>query len=378
MFPLRLKPLFFIIGIAGIIIGVSYQNAAEERRGLAAPRPLPMAANSESIFSPPAAGRDWASPADVLESEAVGETPALKNVPITESFVKSAEIMANPPAAGLMELLNNSPASTAVAPVAIHSESIVGLNCFYRRRDTGEVFNTGRGSGVIINPRGYILTARHVVDFGFSLAAGGDTNNNQVLAAASDFERCDVGIPGPGTSLPDAGTIRSINPTTQLAVLGYTAKIATSLPPYDGKSQSELLANDYAVLGIDGISSDGPYFGITKLPSAFPFSEILREPDFPPVGDEILTYGFPGDVTSGKSAAFNTLYLVGSVGTVEAVFSDGFIQTKMEVSGGRSGSPLFWRGRVAGIVTSYLANNRAISRSLGVSVMQRQIRKFLP
>jgi len=266
----------------------------------------------------------------------------------------------------------------ALSDQKINSESIVGLNCFYRQITTGEVFNTGRGSGVIIHPQGYILTARHVVDFKFGLTLGGGTANNFQLANQSVFERCDVGIPRKETVLPDADLIRKVNPSTQLPVLGYTAQIAQPLPSYEQKSYGEMLAMDFAVLRIDGVSADGPTFGIKNLPSSFAYAKVLTERPFPPIGDEILTYGFPGDTTAGKKSAFNTLYLVGSVGKVDKIFSDGFIQTVMEISGGRSGSPLFWKGRVAGIVTSYIVGNRTLSQSLGVGVMLDKIKNFLP
>jgi S1-C subfamily serine protease len=260
----------------------------------------------------------------------------------------------------------------------INSESIVGLNCFYKHKNTGEIFNTGRGSGVIISPSGHVLTARHVVDYGFGLALGGGTQSDFDLAKASTFDRCDVGIPPKTTSLPDANLIRSVNPSTQLPVLGYTAGISGVLPPHAGKKYNEMLVMDYAILKINGLSADGPFFGVTQLPNPFAYSEVLKEKPFPPVGDEVLTYGFPGDTTFGKQATFNTLYLVGSVGVVDKVFSDGFIQTKMEISGGRSGSPLFWRGRVAGVVTAYVEGNRSLSQTLSISTMIDSIRSFLP
>ncbi|GEM_PF-1035836 len=260
---------------------------------------------------------------------------------------------------------------------SIDPQSIVGISCYFKNRVTNQSVMIDKGSGVIIDPRGYLITSRHLIDLDF--AAGIDPRFEE-YADLYIFDYCDVGQIAKDVSLPTPEQIRSLNPVIQLPVLGFRAHLIY-LPNDAEVSDLESKELDFAVLKIDGVTEDGRTFGIT-MPPSFPAAALLEDVLLLTAGDEVVTYGYPGDVSLGLNSSFNTLYLVGSAGTVTDVlggddhfFNKPFvINTKMSVSGGRSGSPLLWRGYVAGLVAAYREGNSADSFSVAASA----IREFLP
>ncbi|MEK7547096.1 MAG: hypothetical protein AAB536_02880, partial [Patescibacteria group bacterium] len=89
-------------------------------------------------------------------------------------------------------------------------------------------------------------------------------------------------------------------------------------------------------------------------------------------GQQVVTYGFPGDVTVGLNESFQTLTMTGSVGNIDGVAGGDkyyeniplVIYTNLEISRGRSGSPLFWKGYVIGLTTFYVGDNKTTSGSV--------------
>lgn len=78
--------------------------------------------------------------------------------------------------------------------------------------------------------------------------------------------------------------------------------------------------------------------------------------ELPAEGSEVVSFGFP----SGVPSYGNNFYLQGSVGEIkDSVGGDRFFKDQpmgmtatMETIGGRSGSPVFFRGYVVGVVSS--------------------------
>jgi len=246
--------------------------------------------------------------------------------------------------------------------IQIDPETFVGILCYFNSTMTGQSGGASsaitllvRGSGVIINSKGYILTNRHIVvqqDPQYRL------------------DHCDVGQLPRGTHLPTEAEIRFINPLVRIPVLSYSAQPifdSSSLPLSDIESGYA----DFAVLKITGVSADGPNFGFNSVPSSFPYAKLISIDKYNIEGEGVVTYGFPGDVTAGQNDAFQTLTMTGSVGTVSKVeVGDSYytniplvVMTNMEISHGRSGSPLFWRGYVIGLTTFFISGNRTDSGS---------------
>jgi S1-C subfamily serine protease len=264
--------------------------------------------------------------------------------------------------------------------VNIDPETFVGILCHFNAilKDpaTGETIGAGtlqaRGSGVFVNSKGYILTNKHVVAPADELTTVNDNNGSQVQVVAS-FRRdhCDVGQLPKGTHLPTIQEIMAINPLVRIPVLTYTAQpvfLSSSLPSSDLESQYA----DFAILQITGLSADAPSFGFTSVPASFPYAKLLPINNYPLEKQQVVTYGFPGDVTAGMNEAFSTLTMTGSVGSVTDVrVGDSYyrevplvIFTDLQITHGRSGSPLFWRGYMIGLTTFFIGENTTNSGSV--------------
>lgn len=263
-------------------------------------------------------------------------------------------------------------------PFPISPQSIVGLNC-YSKTPSGTVFNHGKGSGVIIREDGLILTARHVVDLGYSYSVDPSSVTNPAVLA-STFEYCTVGFISESASLPLPDAIRKTNPFVEVPLSPYKASLFYK-PSEEGLSSLEADRLDYAVLKIDSLVSEAPVFGINSLPKTFPSATLLPKDFVPEADQEVLTYGYPADMTEIMGGSFNKFYLVGGVGKIKSV-ADGdyrykgmpfLINTNMEVRGGRSGSPLFLSGRVAGIISAYSSQNIFDSYSVSIEVIRRSL-----
>jgi len=262
-------------------------------------------------------------------------------------------------------------------------QTLVGILCYYNVTATDPANGMSealsdqeevRGSGVIINSQGNILTNRHIVLQPDDTTTATDSNGNPISVTLSyALDHCEVGQLPASTNLPSESEIQSLNPYVQIPVLGYTAK-----PIYiahDTDAQENSLA-DFAVLQITGLTSAGPTFGVTRIPSSFPYAKLLAISPYVTASTtlpgDVLTYGFPGDVTSGQGNFFSTLTMTGSVGHVTDVSGGDnlyynmpfVVSTDMEIAHGRSGSPLIWRGYVIGLVTFFVGNDRTESGSV--------------
>ncbi len=248
-----------------------------------------------------------------------------------------------------------SPVPSVPAPVPdipIVMSSVVVVRCSFENAATGGAI-TAFGSGAIVDPRGYILTARHVIDMDYAYRRSGGRQGFSGYALKS----CAVGGPDEGAHAPTPAEIRALNPFAQVGSLPYRADVAfvPNVAALPGMSAAESDFLDMALMKIAGVTDDaGEFFG-RSMPASFPTSP-LGMGDLPDSGEEILTFGFP----SGTPSYGSSFYLQGSVGAVrdyvggDALFAGDpiGILADMETIGGRSGSPVFSRGRVIGVVSA--------------------------
>jgi hypothetical protein len=222
-----------------------------------------------------------------------------------------------------------------------------------------------RGTGVFIDPRGYILTNKHVGGTYIQKATTTIGYTEITVTITTKNTGCWAGTLPQGTTLPTAEQIQTFNPTARIPVLGYTAGPLYE-PAGNAWSEREKEDADFTVLKITGLSPDGPTFGVNKIPEQFPYAPLLAVKDIFKTGAPVLSYGAPADATAAKSDLFSTLYILGATGNL-AKFTSGdkaFANTPlrlditMEVSGGRSGSPVFWNGYLIGIIHAYKSGNK--------------------
>lgn len=236
-----------------------------------------------------------------------------------------------------------------VKEMPIDIRTVVILRCsFYNSAARSRL--KAYGSGAIISRDGHILTARHVVDMEYAHRVTGGRQGAQ----GYQFESCEVGEPPEGARTPAPAEIRAINPFTAINFLPYRAQIAF-IPDEAGMSEAENDFIDIALLRIVGVTDDAKTFFNAALPNSFNFSALAGSA-FPASGDEVVSFGFP----SGAPSYGSNFYLQGSVGEVEKIISgdERFkdqpigIAARMETIGGRSGSPVFWRGKIIGVISS--------------------------
>lgn len=241
-----------------------------------------------------------------------------------------------------------------VEPRKVDTQSIVGILCTFSNvnPDSNDYKKKKyqRGSGVIINYDGFILSNRNVVDPGFFQPE--DWEDYQL-------EDCLAGSAPKEYRTPSEAEIKAISPFIQIPVLTYI--IEPVFAPFETLiSDYENDWLDFALFLITDLNPDAKSFGITSLPKKFPYTPILIS-DIPNKNERILNYGYPTGTTIGLLATINTIFIQGLLShitdlwTGDQRFKDELflIQSKLDTEGtaegGRFGSPIFWKGYVVGI-----------------------------
>ncbi len=239
-----------------------------------------------------------------------------------------------------------------------------------------------RGTGVIIDKRGYILTNRHVGGTFVQKATTTIGYDEVTVTITTRNTGCWAGTLSQGTTLPTAQQIETFNPMARIPVLSYTA-----VPLYEpsGSTFSELekFEADFTVLKITGLAPDATTFGVSSVPASFPYAKLLPVKDIFKEGAPVLSYGAPADASAAKGDFFSTIYILGATGQLSKfekgnkAFADVplTVQMNMEVSGGRSGSPVFWNGYVIGLVQAHRANNKTQTSAVASDAILKYLRE---
>jgi hypothetical protein len=244
----------------------------------------------------------------------------------------------------------------------INPETLVGIACeFHGKNDDGtEDWKTLRGSGAIVTPDGYILTARSTVDMAYL---------NEGLENY-ELKRCLVGQMPKTNPLPSIEAIKKVNAYLRLPYLSYVAEPYYT-PDTQGASEYETAWLDFAVMKITGVNPDAAVFGGPReLPEEFPAAPFLIS-EVPKLKEVVLNFSFPSGTTIGNRADIKTLFMQGLLSHVtdywagDSRYADDlfliatYLDTE-DTAGGRFGSPIFWKGRIIGIHTAKQQYSRDI------------------
>lgn len=267
-------------------------------------------------------------------------------------------------------LSNPTPETTSTVPVSpaplkidipateINPGSIVGVLCTYRYGNDLQLF---KGSGVIVNQQGFVLTARHLIDPKWTLEAYNSTLTpaQKDLYANAVLDHCEVGLPS-GLTLPSPQDIQTFNPSILITRNFQYVADPFFLPSRANLSDEEYHTVDIAVLKISSATQNCSAWNTNcDQFGKFPYTPVLSA-GFPQSEDQILSYGYPSEAgINHEGDTFYNFYLKGAVGTVGGsilgntrFFSQpiAFAMEANDIQGGRSGSPVFWKGKVIGIL----------------------------
>lgn len=246
-------------------------------------------------------------------------------------------------------------------PRPIDLRSVVGIYCDFENKG-GETARY-RGSGVIIREGSYsegtyILTNRHVVDIQWAKRLTDDPDIDPSLK----LTECKAHIlRAEGKILPEE---RYPYPYYDLRYTSgvqydFTARLAY-LPKTEGLSESEESELDYAILEITGkntskyFENENPRLWSTPIfaPSAKEWIDMIKE-------SRVVMPGYAFQQTGG---AFEEFRLLTKDGVVKDVYTgdEGLKTTPLtmiveippDAYGGRSGSPIFYKGYLIGLVAT--------------------------
>ncbi len=267
------------------------------------------------------------------------------------------------------------PATAAAVPAgSIAPQSVVGVLCTYRWGNRTQLM---KGSGVIVSSQGYVLTARHIVDPRWTYDVYQSTLNAEQrdMYMNAVLDHCEIGLPEQGTALPGGGDIRRLNPGTLITGHFQYRAEPYFLPGRNGLSASEYNTADFAVLKVSGpVPNCSSWNRECNLAGAFPYTPVMTTPLPAAASDEILSYGYPSTPGVNDAASnFMAFYLKGAVGTVGMYLSGdqrfagmpmNFSFDAQDIHNGRSGSPIFHRGKVVGILYGSTSSQQSFNLSM--------------
>jgi hypothetical protein len=231
-----------------------------------------------------------------------------------------------------------TPTSTIISEnslLSVNMRSIVGLYCKYTDASGNEqIF---RGSGVIIDKSGIILTNRHIA-----------------LPEGLPLKYCHVSIPSIGVEQTTINKIKDFNILDEQTGNNAVYIADTFYIPKDSNlSEIETKYLDFALLKIDKTLNDVSHNeGMTYVipfPIDFPYTPIKRFIKEPNIKDTIVSFGYEAkQVSAGFS--FDIMRLQGYVGIINDIFvGDEYlsntvlaIDAEMKSISGVSGSPVFF------------------------------------
>lgn len=249
-------------------------------------------------------------------------------------------------------------------PPALSSEPILYLKCRYAPKNgIGEITSL-RGTGVIINPQGQILTARHLIDPAWAAQSyPNDPNTTLYRALGEQYtpQGCEVSFAK--SKLPTPQEIKTINPRIPAGTPQYEASL-TFTPPRGTMSDEEYGNMDFALLQIIR-----PFeCPSCALPGTFPYMPLHATPE---IGTpELLSYGYPIEGPPQE-----TPFLKGVTGNLVKYFAGNsyfknspflFEWSANDAREGRSGSPIFAAGKLIGIEIGATADNVTQNYALSI------------
>jgi S1-C subfamily serine protease len=301
------------------------QTAAAESSKTSIPTPSPAATTTS-----PVASKAQAKSVVSAATQTQAQTPAS-----TQGSVGEAERVQDP--------YSSAPESFTDINAATRG-ALVNILCVPRAEGSLAPIS---GSGVIIDPRGVILTNAHVAQY-------------VLLSESSQVDlSCFIRTGSPAAAHWSAKVLY----IPSVWVQAHAADINASHPTGTGE-------HDYALLLITG-STDG-----SPLPSSFPFLPVDTREAVAFEGDQVIAVSYPAEFLGGL-AAESDLYAVSTVTTIKQLltFDTGTVDLLslggiIEAQGGSSGGAVVnaW-GQLVGLIATTSGGDTTAQRDLRAVTM---------
>lgn len=308
--------------------------------------PQPESA-SDTVSVPPSFTKEIAEPVETVSEETTQALPPIAEEKPVESpqeyepFPDTDTADPPPPPIVEPEIVPTEPAVPFATINTVTRASLVNILCTTK---SGGILNPISGSGIIIDPRGIILTNAHIAQYLL-------LKDYQV----TDFITCTIRTGSPAKPVYTTD-IFFISPAW---VIDNAENIIKQTPRGTGE-------HDFALLYITGT------VGNIMTPSTFPSLDIdIAASDVITTDDEVLIASYPAGFLGGKSIQTD-LYAVSTIVTIKKLFTFSTITTDLFSVGGNiaaqqgssGGAVVNTRNKLIGIIVTSTTAETTAERDL--------------
>jgi hypothetical protein len=304
--------------------------------------PLSPIVSRETQLSAASVSQSTSTASTIAASTSVTTTPIIQSVPVAEKLRNKGIIPVSTTTDDEIARIQNpysTPPETFDQINTDARDALVNILC---QPDGTSSLDPVSGSGVIIDPRGIILTNAHVAQY-------------VLLSESPEVDLSCVIRTGSPAMAQWTATVLYI---PSIWVNEHASEILDQHPTGTGE-------HDYALLYITGTVNG------SQLPSQFPYLPFDTRPAIGFPGDQVLLASYPAEFVGGIAAEYD-LYAASSITTIKQLLTFGAetpdvlsLGGVIEAQGGSSGGAVVneW-GRLIGLIATTSSGTTTANRDL--------------